>query len=133
MKQSTLVTADSLRDLIQTPNPKHSRPGEHQAFVMHLIGKALVALFERQTADEQSANTTNKHNSVGFAGCDAKSGSLTAKFYIKHKRLEQWMVDNWIRLNTKNGYPRICKYHRQLNEVAYMKHQENELHRGNQQ
>lgn len=110
---TTLVTRDSLRDLIQ--NPKQPE------MVQHVVGKALISLFERQTKDEQSSNSTTKHNGIGFAGCDAKGGSLTAKFYLKHKRLEQWMIDNWIKINTKTGYPRLCKYHAQLNEIALLK------------
>jgi hypothetical protein len=88
---------------------------------MHIVGRALVALFDRQTQDEKAVNDTNKLNTVGFSAADAKSGSLTAKFYLKHNRLEDWQVEKWTRLI--KGYARLCKYARQLNDVAVRKAQ----------
>jgi len=82
----------------------------------HVIGRALVRLLERQTRNEQAANVTNDHNHCGFNSADAKSGSITAKYYIKHKKLESWMVERWMK--PSHGYPRICRYSRQLNEIA---------------
>jgi len=102
------VTRDSIKEMLENSNP---------AYVQAVIGRALVVLFKNQTADEQESNTTNKDNGIGFTGADAFGGSLTAKFYIKHKRLEQWMVDKWLKAG-KNGYPRLAKYHAQLNKAA---------------
>jgi hypothetical protein len=31
--------------------------------------------------------------------------------------LQNWQIEKWLKPN-KNGIPRICKYHRQLNEAA---------------
>lgn len=106
-----IVTKDSLRTMLNNPN---------QVYVMHVVGRALTALFKRQTDDEKSSNDTRVWNTVGFSGADAKSGSLTAKSYLKNKKLEQWQVDKWLKIG-KNGYPRLCKYHSQLNEIAKLK------------
>lgn len=83
---------------------------------VHIIGRALVALFNRQTASEQGANATAQDNGIGFAGSDARSGSLTAKSYLKNGTLLDWQVQKW--MAPSRGYPRICKYARQLDEVA---------------
>lgn len=106
-----LVTKESLNTLLTDANDQKR---------IHIIGRALVALFERQTHTEQSADHTSELNGVGFAGCDARSGSLTAKSYLKNKTLQQWQVDRWMKIG-KNGWPRICKYAVQLNEIAEAK------------
>lgn len=103
-----IVTRDSIRQLLNDPRG-------HE-FIQHVVGRACVQLFRRQTDAEQSANTTREHNTVGFSGPDAAQGCLTAKYYLKHGCLQEWQVAQWTRL--WKGYPRICKYHRQLNEVA---------------
>jgi len=86
-----------------------------------MVGRALVALLKRQTNEEQNSNDTREENGIGFSGADARSGSLTAKSFIKYKgRLLDWQLDKWTKA-TRNGYPRISKYHRQLNEIALEK------------
>ena len=54
-------------------------------------------------------------NGNGFTGCDARSGSITAKYYLKYKTLQDWQLERWLEKN------RICRYHRQLNEIAIAK------------
>lgn len=39
----------------------------------------IVAIFNRQTVDEQSAEVTNRTNAMGFNGTDARFGSSLAK------------------------------------------------------
>lgn len=85
-----------------------------------IVGRALVALFNRQTDDEKDVNDTREHNSVGFSGSDGKSGSLTAKYFLKYGTLLDWQVDKWLK-PARNGMPRICKYHKQLNDIATAK------------
>mgnify|MGYP000209306595 CR=1 FL=1 len=105
---NNIVTKDSLKQMLeQSDEEKRAR----------IIGRALVALFNRQTREEQASNDTRQFNNVGFSGADAKSGSLTAKYFLKHRRLEKWQIERWLK-PSKNGYPRICKYAAQLNEVA---------------
>lgn len=41
--------------------------------------RALAPIFSRQTADEQAAEITSEHNSVGFSGVDAELLSSFAK------------------------------------------------------
>lgn len=103
-----IVTRKSLQDMLNHTN---------RNYVMAVIGRALTVLYNNQTADEQSTNHTQVHNSIGFTGSDARSGTLTAKYYIKHKRLEDWQMQAWLRKGT-NGFSRLCKYHNQLNDAA---------------
>ena len=104
----TTVTRESLQAMLDNPNEK---------YVAQVIGRALLVLFKNQTRDEQSMNTTNKDNGIGFTGADAHSGSITAKYYIKHKTLMDWQVDRWTKRGSR-GYSRLAKYHKQLNEAA---------------
>jgi len=104
----TTVTRESITEMLNNPNPK---------YVEAVIGRALVALLKNQTADEQASAETKEDNGVGFTGADAFGGTLTAKYYIKHKRLLNWQVEKWLKLGG-NGYPRLAKYHKQLNAAA---------------
>ena len=108
---AALVTRESIQAMLNNPNP---------VYVQNVIGRALVAIFERQTQDERNSNDTKIDNMIGFSGADAKSGSLTAKSFLKNKRLEQWQLDKWLKPQ-KNGFARITKYHKQLNEIAVEK------------
>ena len=106
--KAQLVTRESLLQMLNNQNP---------LYVQKVVGRALTALLQRQTQEEQTTNETKVNNNIGFAGCDARSGSLSAKYYIKHQRLEDWMVERWVKVGA-TGYPRICKYAKQLNEIA---------------
>lgn len=108
----TIVTKQSLNHLLQDPTKR-----------ANVIGRALVVLFHNQTQSEQADNTTKIYNDIGFTGADAKSGSLTAKFYLKHGTLLQWQINRWMKPG-KSGFPRLCKYHRQLNIAAERKAKE---------
>ncbi len=107
-KQTALVTRDSIQVMLDSDN---------KLLVAAVIGRGLWAIFQRQTEDEKVTNNTNKYNNVGFTGADAFGGSLTAKFWWKHGRLLDWQVAKWTKKG-KNGYARLCKYHKQLNEIA---------------
>jgi len=108
---SKIVTATSLANMINTADANKR---------IKIVGRALVALFNRQTEDEKTVNDTREHNSIGFSGSDGKSGSLTAKFFLKHGTLLDWQLDKWLK-PARNGLPRICKYHKQLNHIATVK------------
>lgn len=114
MAQQTIVTRDSLQAMLNDSNATK---------VMHIVGRALTAIFQYQTENEKVSNDTKDLNGVGFAGCDGRSGSLTAKSYLKHKTLQPWQVERWTKLSEKTGYARLCKYHNQLNTIALLKQQ----------
>jgi len=107
-KQAKIVTKDSLQQMLDNPNPK---------YVEAVVGRALSSLLARQTAEEQTHLTTEVHNGIGFTGADARSGSLTAKFWKKNGYLAAWQIERWTKKDDK-GYSRLTKYHRQLNEIA---------------
>jgi hypothetical protein len=104
------LTREKLTDLVLREGPIAERA----------IGRALVLLLKRQTTEESQANDTRIHNAIGFTPADAYTGTLTAKFYIKHGRLEEWQLKKWQKLNAK-GVPRIAKYWKQLAEEAAKK------------
>lgn len=108
-KPAPIVTKQSLAQMIE------QGPAER---VMHIVGRALCALLDRQTEAERNADATTNHNGVGFASADARTGSLVAKSYLARKHLQPWQVAQWTRISGTTGLPRICKYARQLNEIA---------------
>lgn len=87
---------------------------------MHAIGRALVHLFNRQTEDEKSSNDVRHDNRRGFTAGDARKGSITAKYYIKNKKLLDWQIDLWLERDGR-GLQRIGKYYRQIAEEAAKK------------
>lgn len=104
-----IVTKESLLNLLDTKDKSL------------VLGRALVALFARQTENERKDNATEEYNGIGFTGADGRSGSLTAKFYLKYGKLEQWQIDRWMKKSERTGLPRICKYANQLNQIAVAK------------
>lgn len=104
-----LVTKESLIRMLQDP-----RPG----FAERVVGKALVAIFNRQTEAEKATNDTRVWNNIGFTGADGPQGCKSAKFYMKHGCLQDWALEKWLKPTGKTGYPRIAKYWKQLNEIA---------------
>ena len=55
--------------------------------------KALLAIYDFQTRDEQEQQTTNKYNGVGFTGSDAKILSSMATFFQKRNYLSPKQLD----------------------------------------
>lgn len=49
--------------------------------------RGIVAIYERQTADEQQSETTEEHNAMGFNGTDAKFGTSLAKQILAGRSL----------------------------------------------
>lgn len=108
IKPIPIVTRDSLRDMLCNPNPR---------YVEAVIGKALLALHQRQTGEERMRLRTLDHNEIGFGKPDASIGSRCAQHYKRHHRLAPWMIQNWLIKNAQ-GYPRLCKYCKQLDSIA---------------
>lgn len=84
------------------------------------VARALVALNERQTADEQAAENTRYHNGRGFRPCHARMGTSMAQFYLKRGYLSPKQVAYWRHVQ-KDGKMRIEIYAGQLLEVAQVK------------
>ena len=108
MADKHIITRDKFIELLNGP---------HQ---IHVIGRALVHLFNRQTDVEQRANNTRDWNEMGFTGVDGRSGCITAKYYLKHRTLLDWQIERWMKPN-KHGIPRIAKYWKQIDEEARKK------------
>lgn len=85
----------------------------------HVIGRALLAIYNNQTAQEQSFTSTVQRNGIGFSKPDARIGSIGARMF-KAKKLEPWVIAIWQK-PAKDGLPRICKYADQLNMIANAK------------
>lgn len=109
-KPIKLVTKESLKILLDNANPDKRK---------QIVGRALVGIFKYQTDTEMKNNETRFINGVGFTGADARSGSLTAKSFLKNNTLDDWQVEMWL----KND--RLIKYHNQLNTIAIQKQQGN--------
>lgn len=77
------------------------------------VERAMVVLFERQTASEQSAHSTTESNGRGFSAFDAKSGTYYAQWVMSGRRLSG-------RFLTKARVMSL-RYARQLLEVAEAK------------
>ena len=74
------------------------------------VERAIVVLYERQTKDEQRTSSTRVHNKMGFASCDARSGTYMAKWVLSGKHLD----GKWLEKARKMAK----KYTRQLLEAA---------------
>ncbi|MBS49876.1 MAG: hypothetical protein CMN60_21125 [Sphingobium sp.] len=85
-------------------------------YVSVYIGKALVNLYNRQTEDEKEAATTVEHNGRGFTSFDSFIGTQHAEYFLKYRTLTPGQVRYWTK--EVSGAPRICRYARQLNEIA---------------
>lgn len=106
-----IVTRKSLCEMIEDATPERRAK---------IVGRACVVLFKRQTEAEKADNDAKVVNLRGFCAQDARSGSITAKYFLKHKHLEDWQVQKWIKPDAR-GIPRIVKYWRQLDEEAHEK------------
>jgi len=108
-----MLTKHSLEQMIGEAN------ADKQA---RIVGRACVALFKRQTEDEKQSNNATHLNLRGFTKGDARQGSITAKYFIKHGTLQPWQVAMWLKVE-KRGNLRITKYWRQLQQTAAEKAQ----------
>lgn len=83
-----------------------------------MVGRALWRLWQRQTADEQATKQTKHKNNRGFNAFDAVSGSYTAQYYARHGTITDKAFNEWTAPRGRGGFPKICRYDRQLNEIA---------------
>lgn len=84
------------------------------------LTRGLVAIYMRQTADEQAAGTTKLNNGIGFNGCDAEFLSSLAEqvveWYAKdpHARRPKPLSDKQLAACRKA----MAKYAGQLAKIA---------------
>lgn len=100
------VTINSIKDLLATND--------------RAIGRALVVLKNRQTADEQVEEHTRHRNGRGFRPCHARMGTNMAQFFERRGYLTAKQVEYW-RRPMADGRSRIEIYSRQLLEEAVAK------------
>lgn len=92
-----------------------AEPGE---FGMHVVGRALVALLDRQTASEQNSQMTLEWNGVGFNAFDAEIMTSMAEFYRDKGYLTPKQHKFLTSGTEKRPAPRIAKYAGQLADIA---------------
>ncbi len=105
-------TRSTLKGIIVKATPN----GWTKEKIVHLIDtndkavvRALITIYQRQTADEQSAESTSHSNGVGFGALDAQFLTSIAKKALKYPLTERQIAA--VRKSIK-------KYWRQLLEVA---------------
>jgi len=74
------------------------------------VARAILAIYNRQTEDEQTIKETTDHNGVGYNGVDANFMSSLAQFYQTKGFLSSGQL--------KYGRKAIMKYAGQLTEIA---------------
>ena len=76
------------------------------------VARALVVLYQRQTADEQNQETTKYSNGIGFKSCHARVGTSFATQFLR----TGWLSDKQIAYARERM--KISQYWRQLLEAA---------------
>jgi len=84
------------------------------------VERALIVLFNRQTADEKRTETTRVLNNRGFTAADADILSSLAKQVQRGRTLSPKQL-GICRKAGKNGICRLARYHRQLIEEIKIK------------
>jgi hypothetical protein len=77
--------------------------------------KALVALNDRQTIDEQNSLATKYLNNAGFRPCHAAAGTGMVKFFKSRGFLSDKQISFWVA--NRLGKPRILIYFNQLYKI----------------
>ena len=61
------------------------------------VYRALMKIYDRQTADEQEYQDTTEYNTVGFTGVDGHILSSFAEYYKKWGKLSEKYRKKWSR------------------------------------
>lgn len=82
------------------------------------VRRALIRLYQRQTASEQASEHTHNLNLQGFQPCDARWFSRLAKYALDYP--DRPLSKKQLRIARRpwRGAPAIAKYARQLMEIA---------------
>lgn len=91
-----------------------------QAYIFELllnnnraVERAILAIYNRQTAEEQKDSDTKVHNGIGFSGADARLGSYYARWILSGRNLSGNHLEKARSMS--------LKYVRQLSEIAVAK------------
>ena len=87
------------------------------------VCKAILAIYARQTADEQASDTTDHHNGVGFSAADAEILSSFAKQIQRHEAGHGRYLTPLSPRQLELGRRRISKYAGQLLQAAHARAQ----------
>lgn len=93
-------TRDSIRDLLRTND--------------RALCRAVLAIYRRQMADEQAAQSTHYNNGVGFTAADARVMTQIAQTLIA----DDYILDT---VDMATARERMPKYAGQLLEIAMAK------------
>ena len=96
MTEQKIWTIEEIRELLKESD--------------NAVARAIVAIYNRQTEDEQITKETSVSNGVGFSGVDANFLSSLAQFYQAKGFLSVGQL--------KYGRKAIMKYAGQLTEIA---------------
>lgn len=110
-KKTYLITKDLLKHMILDNDPEYAN---------RVVGRALVVIFESQDPVEKVTGESCLKNSVGFTAFDAKIGSIAARYYKRAHALPANLYAVWTQIDS-TGYPKICRYWKQLNAAAEKK------------
>ena len=82
------------------------------------VRRALIRLYQRQTASEQASEQTHNHNLQGFQPCDARWFSRLAQYATRFPDRPLSAKQLAIARRPWRGEPAICKYSKQLMAIA---------------
>lgn len=74
------------------------------------LERAILAIFDKQTNEEQKTDESIEHNGVGFNKPDSYKLSYYAKWIKSGKHLSGWHL--------QNAKIKMAKYSRQLTDIA---------------
>ncbi|MCI0525954.1 MAG: hypothetical protein L0Y56_00675 [Nitrospira sp.] len=77
------------------------------------VERAIIAIYSRQTQEEQVSESTLRLNGIGFSGADARLGSYYARWIQNGKRLSGKHLERARKMT--------LKYRKQLLEIAQLK------------
>ena len=78
----------------------------------------MVAIYERQTADEQASEETRENNGIGFSGCGCMHSFQFAKQILEWKRGESTYRTPLSPRQTEIARKKMKKYAGQLSRIA---------------
>ena len=87
------------------------------------VCNAILAIYARQTADEQASESTDHHNGVGFSAADAEILSSFAKQIQRHRQGGGRYLAPLSPRQLELGRRRIAKYAGQLLQAAHARAQ----------